>query len=108
MLAKNGIKSGKVKIVMQPAEEIGRGARTLLSTGVIDDIDYLLGLHLMPKELAASGQIVAQIHWTACTLLEAEISGQTAHANTAINGISWRCKFLFFATYTNKTLCRAI
>jgi amidohydrolase len=97
MLAKNGIKSGKVKIVMQPAEEIGRGARTLLSAGVIDDIDYLLGLHLMPKDLATSGQIVAQIHWTACTLLEAELSGQTAHGsmpNLGVNAIDIGCSII--------------
>jgi amidohydrolase len=97
LLAEKGIEQGKVKIIMQPAEEIGCGAKTLLSTGVIDDIDYLLGLHLMPKELAASRQIVAQIHWTACTLMEAEISGQTAHGSMphlGINAIDVGCSII--------------
>ena len=88
LIAAAGITCGKVKIIMQPAEEIGCGAKALLATGIIDDIDYLFGLHLMPKDLASSGQIVAQVHWTACTLLTAKISGRTAHGSMPHLGIN--------------------
>lgn len=88
LIATRGITCGKVKIILQPAEEIGRGAKALLATGIIDDIDYLFGLHLMPKDLAESGQIIAQVHWTACTLLKAKIMGRTAHGSMPHLGIN--------------------
>ena len=93
-IATKGIKKGKVKIIMQPAEEIGLGAKAMLNTGLLDDLDYLFGLHLMPQDLAKSGQIVAQVNWTACTLLTAEITGKTAHGSMphlGINAINIGC-----------------
>ncbi|MFA7067969.1 MAG: amidohydrolase [Acidaminococcaceae bacterium] len=97
LIAKKGITCGKVKIIMQPAEEIGCGAKALLATGIIDDIDCLFGLHLMPEDLASSGQIVAQVHWTAATLLEAKITGRTAHGSMphlGINAIDVGCSIV--------------
>ena len=42
--------SGTVRLMFQPAEEIGCGARTLIEHGVLDDPkpDYVLGLHTWP------------------------------------------------------------
>ncbi|MBQ6145597.1 MAG: amidohydrolase [Clostridia bacterium] len=42
--------SGTVRLMFQPAEEIGCGARTLIEHGVLDDLhpDYVLGLHTWP------------------------------------------------------------
>lgn len=37
---------GVVKLVFQPAEEGVRGAKAMVSAGVVDDVDYLLGHHL--------------------------------------------------------------
>ena len=62
LLAEQGLKQGKVKILCQPAEEIGRGALELLKAGALQDVDYALGYHLMPKDMARSGQIIAQIN----------------------------------------------
>lgn len=87
-LAANGISRGKVKIIFQPAEEIGRGALALLSAGVLEDVDYLFGLHVMPQSMAASGQIISSVQWTACTLLEATLEGVAAHGSTPHLGVS--------------------
>ena len=88
LLAEQGLKQGKVKILCQPAEEIGRGALELLKAGALQDVDYALGYHLMPKDMARSGQIIAQINWTACTLMEGEIRGLAAHGSQPHLGVN--------------------
>jgi amidohydrolase len=37
---------GKVKLLFQPAEEICKGATLLLGSGLIDDVESLIGLHV--------------------------------------------------------------
>lgn len=88
LLKEQGLPCGRVKILCQPAEEIGRGALALLEAGALDDVQYALGYHLMPKDLARSGQIIAQINWTACTLMEGEISGLAAHGSQPHLGVN--------------------
>ena len=88
LLAEQGLPCGKVKILCQPAEEIGRGALVLIEAGALDDVDYALGYHLMPKDMVRSGQIIAQINWTACTLMEGEIRGLAAHGSQPHLGVN--------------------
>jgi len=38
--------SGTIKLIFQPAEEGVRGARSMAKAGVVEDVDYLIGLHL--------------------------------------------------------------
>jgi amidohydrolase len=42
---------GRVKLVFQPAEEIGQGARAMIDDGVLDDppVDAAFGLHVWPS-----------------------------------------------------------
>jgi amidohydrolase len=87
-LAKKGLKKGKVKLVFQPAEEIGLGAKAMLATGKLEDLNYLFGVHLMPKNLVSSGQVAAKVNWQACTLLTVTITGLTAHGSMPHLGIS--------------------
>lgn len=88
LLKEQGLPCGRVKILCQPAEEIGRGALALLDAGALDDVEYVLGYHVMPKDLARSGQIIAQINWTACTLMEGEIRGLAAHGSQPHLGVN--------------------
>ncbi|MGM9530115.1 MAG: amidohydrolase, partial [Phascolarctobacterium sp.] len=88
LLAEQGLPQGKVKILCQPAEEIGRGALELIKAGALDDVDYAIGYHLMPQDMARSGQIIAQINWTACTLMEGEIRGLAAHGSQPHLGVN--------------------
>ena len=37
---------GKIKLVFQPAEEGVRGARAMAEAGVVDDVDYMIGVHV--------------------------------------------------------------
>ena len=38
--------SGTLKLIFQPAEEGGRGAKPMVAAGVVDDVDYLFAGHL--------------------------------------------------------------
>lgn len=88
MFAEQGVACGKVKFLFQPAEEIGQGALAMLKDGALDDVDYVIGYHLMPKDMVRSGQIIPQINWTACTLMEGEIKGLAAHGSQPHLGIN--------------------
>lgn len=87
-LLAGGIPCGRVKIICQPAEEIGKGALSLLEAGALDDVDCIFGIHLMSDAMAKSGQVIASVRWTACTLIEAVIEGVSAHGSKPHLGIS--------------------
>lgn len=88
VLAEQGIPCGKLKILFQPAEEIGKGALSLTDAGAIDDVEYLIGYHVMPKDLVRAGQIIPQLNWTVCTLIEAVVKGKAAHGSQPHLGIN--------------------
>ncbi len=87
-LAAAGISRGKVKIICQPAEEIGQGALAMMKAGALDEVDYLFGQHVMPLTMAKSGEIIPCVQWTACTLISAVLTGRAAHASQPHLGIS--------------------
>jgi len=37
-----------VKLVFQPAEELASGAEKVVSTGLLDDLDAIYGIHTYP------------------------------------------------------------
>jgi aminobenzoyl-glutamate utilization protein A len=75
---KDGIQ-GRVKLIFQPAEEGVRGAKSMVGAGVLDDVDYLLGLHVF------SGWALGEIHpgmggFAATEKFDALFTGVPAHA----------------------------
>lgn len=42
------IPSGTIRFIFQPAEEKGSGALKMIEKKVVDDVDYLYGVHLRP------------------------------------------------------------
>jgi aminobenzoyl-glutamate utilization protein A len=40
---------GRIKLIFQPAEEGVRGAQAMVDSGLLDDVDYLLGAHIGMK-----------------------------------------------------------
>lgn len=73
-------KNIRVKWIFQPAEEKGKGAQKLISKGIIDDIDYLYGVHLRPIQEIGNGTAAPAIHHGASVILQGTIVGQDAHA----------------------------
>jgi len=71
--------SGTFKLIFQPSEEQISGGKPMAESGVIDDVDYLLAVHIGLDH--PSGQVVAGIDdFLAVTQFRAEFTGESAHA----------------------------
>lgn len=80
LLQKAGFpKKGKQKFIFQPAEEKGTGALKMIEHGVLDDVDYLYGVHLRPIQEIRDGEASAAIYHGAARFLTGEIIGEDAH-----------------------------
>ncbi|WHY83938.1 M20 peptidase aminoacylase family protein [Neobacillus novalis] len=79
---------GLIKIIFQPAEESGNGAKAIIETGVISDLDYLLGLHVRPIQEMSFGVASPAIYHGATTLLRGEVKGVQAHGSRPNLGIN--------------------
>ncbi|GAA0432262.1 M20 peptidase aminoacylase family protein [Lentibacillus halophilus] len=69
-----------LKIIFQPAEEKGEGALKMVEKGVVDDVDYLFGIHLRPIEETTMDNAAPVIVHGANTTYIADINGHDAHA----------------------------
>ena len=88
VMAEQGIKSGTLKIVFQPAEEKFEGALKMIETGALSGIDLMFGMHLRPIQEAKSGQASPAIYHGASYLLGATVTGTTAHGARPHLGIN--------------------
>ncbi|GED26870.1 amidohydrolase AmhX [Brevibacillus agri] len=79
---------GTLKVLFQPAEEKGTGALKLVEKGVVDDIDYLYGVHLRPIQEMANGTAGPAIYNGAAMFLYGEITGVSAHGARPHLGIN--------------------
>jgi amidohydrolase len=70
---------GRLKFIFQPAEEKGTGALKMIEKGVVDDISYLYGVHLRPKEEVPYGKASSGIINGAAKFISGEIIGTDAH-----------------------------
>ncbi|MEH6943916.1 M20 peptidase aminoacylase family protein [Bacillus sp. JJ722] len=70
---------GKLKMIFQPAEEKGTGALKMVEKHVVDDVDFLYGVHLRPKEEVKDGQAAPAIIHGAAKFIKGEIIGTDAH-----------------------------
>lgn len=73
--------SGTVKFIFQPAEEGLRGARPIAASGILDDVNYLLGMHLGGVNANRFGLLACKVQgWQASTKFDAEFTGVAAHS----------------------------
>lgn len=68
-----------IKFIFQPAEEVGTGALTMVENGVVEDVDYLFGIHLRPGQETKMGQATPVIVHGATKMFRVEIKGEDAH-----------------------------
>jgi len=68
-----------IKFIFQPAEEVGKGALKMIEKHVIEDVDYLFGVHLRPVEETKMGRATPVIVHGATKMYTAEIYGDDAH-----------------------------
>ncbi|MBI3978012.1 MAG: amidohydrolase [Chloroflexi bacterium] len=71
--------AGTIKLIFQPGEEGGRGAIPMLKAGVVEGVDFFIGLHLGMR--APSGTIYPTVTgFLASTKLDVVFKGSPAHA----------------------------
>lgn len=80
--------NGTIRLVFQPAEEIGQGALELSKRGVLDDADYFYGVHLRPIEETLDGRARPAILHGACGTIRGVIDGEEAHGARPHLGIN--------------------
>lgn len=85
---KNKVTSGTVRFIFQPAEETGTGAMKMVKKGVVDDVDYLFGVHLRPIEELPFGKIAPSVHHGAVAFLHGKVIGDDAHGARPHQGIN--------------------
>ena len=73
------VKSGTLKIIFQPAEELLKGALAMIEDGLLDDLDIVLGVHVRPIQDAKMGQASPGVYHAASSVVDVEIHGMTAH-----------------------------
>ena len=75
--------AGTIKMIFQPAEEGVRGAKAMMAKGVVDDVKYIVGMHL-GVNLRKTGQVACRTEgFLATTKLDATFTGVPAHAGAA-------------------------
>jgi len=75
--------AGTIKMIFQPAEEGVRGAKAMMEKGVVDDVNYLIGMHL-GVNLRKTGQVACRTAgFLATTKVDAAFTGVPAHAGAA-------------------------
>ncbi|PID00942.1 M20 peptidase aminoacylase family protein [Sporosarcina sp. P29] len=80
MAKERGIpQKGTLKVFFQPAEEKGKGALAVLEQGLIDDIDYLFGVHVRAADEMADGCSAASLRHGAAKMISGTIKGTEAH-----------------------------
>lgn len=84
MLANHtGELAGTVKLIFQPAEEGVRGARAMVATGIVDDVDYMFGGHIGFKATKSDSLVCLTGGFLATTKLDASFKGESSHAGAA-------------------------
>ncbi|WP_245153962.1 amidohydrolase [Jeotgalibacillus proteolyticus] len=70
---------GTVRCLFQPAEEQGNGSLSVVKTGFVDDMDYLFGVHLRPKDELEIGKAAPSLRHGAAIFYKGKIIGDDAH-----------------------------
>ena len=79
---KHGDFSGTFKVFFQPAEEVSGGGKPMVESGLVDDLDYMLGLHIGLD--APTGTVIAGADAPlAMAHITATFEGASAHAGTS-------------------------
>lgn len=74
---------GRIRLVFQPAEESTLGARAMCAAGVMDGVDYLLGVHLGLTAEETGHVVCSASNFLATTKLDAHFRGHKSHAGAA-------------------------
>ncbi len=74
---------GVVRLIFQPAEEIGQGAKAMLDAGVMQNVQEIIGIHLGVQAKEAGTIICGTTDFLAVSSFELSYAGKAAHAGLA-------------------------
>lgn len=83
LFAERGLESGTLKLIFQPAEEIGQGADAMIKDGALENpkVDAMAGLHVHPTLKTGEFSITeAKYSCAAVDIFELVITGAGGHA----------------------------
>ena len=78
--------SGKVIFCFQAAEEIGKGARDVIASGVLDSVDRIFGIHFQSEIKLGKIGIKSGADMASCDRFKITIKGKAAHITTPQEG----------------------
>ena len=79
--------NGKILLAFQPAEEIGKGARTFIEEGLLDRVDRVYGIHFSSGLPLGSYGIKTGECMASCDRFKITIHGKAAHITTPQSGV---------------------
>ena len=79
--------SGTVKVIFQPAEELPGGAKEMVGTGLLEDVDAYVGLHTTPGRPSGAIGIRSGGLMAAVDRFEVTVSGRGCHGAAPHEGI---------------------
>ena len=71
---------GTVRLIFQPAEEISEGATEVLSTGLLEDVQGIIGFHNMPQLKAGQLALNAGAMMAGVEKFKVTVTGVSSHA----------------------------
>ncbi|MCM3088635.1 M20 metallopeptidase family protein [Bhargavaea ginsengi] len=81
--AKTGLEKGSLKVIFQPAEEIGKGAQAMIKDQALEDpkVDVMAGLHVHPTIRTGEFSLAsAEFTCAAVDIFELQFKGKGGHA----------------------------
>ena len=73
--------SGEIRLIFQPAEEIGGGAFDFIDAGVMKNVDHVFGLHVAPEFPVGTVGLKPGLNNAAVDHFRVRIHGRSAHVS---------------------------
>lgn len=68
-----------IKLIFQPAEEKFQGAKKILETGILDDVDTFVGMHIFPYLPTGTISVEEGPRYTSADFIKIKIIGKSGH-----------------------------
>lgn len=82
------IRKGTLRILFQPAEELGTGAKNIMETGLFEDADIALGLHNRPVTEIPEGTMTPAVKHGSTCFITVKLTGHGSHSARPHMGIN--------------------
>lgn len=88
LFAVKGLDRGKLVIIFQPAEETGDGSLSIIESGLVGDVEEIVGAHIRPTSDFAFGKATPAVYHSASANPVVRITGKNAHGANPHLGIN--------------------